>query len=335
MSKTVSVLLPNYNHAHYIGEAIEAFLSQSFKPLEIVVIDDASTDDSLKVIEAFRKKNPIIRVVRNEKNMGPVACNNRELPTLSGDYVHLAAADDKVLPGLFEQSLRLLSRYPKAGFCSSLGRLMDQNGKDLGPYNTPIISDEECYLSPERINSIHKKFGEWVVPNTVVFRRGAILEFGGFDLELGPSADGFLHCALALKHGACFIPRPLGLWRETLTGYAASHAPDFRASMDLLERLEDRMRGKHRDVFPPEYADLFKRRALRAMVYGLSRRNPYRHDHILEAGRAMPVPGVLDRAYFAGMRLYLEVGRWATKIYVFLQHPLREQARIILGKLRS
>ena len=331
---SLSVIVPNFNHAHFIGEALEAILEQSLKPHELIVVDDASTDDSLEVLDALRGKNPAIRLVRNEKNLGVVESVNRQARLASGAYVYFAAADDKILPGFFERSIGLLSRHPQAGLCSTRSLLLGEHGETLGPYRMPVVAKTERYLPPRRIASIYKKFGDWVAPNTAIFRREAFLEFGGLDPALGGSSDGFLHHAISLKYGACYIPEPLAMWRQLETSYAATYTTDVRAAIGLVERLEHRMRDKHGDLFPPGYAELFKLRALRSVVYGLSRRDPYRHDLILEVGQAMRFRGPLDRIYFAGLRLYLEAGRWATKLYILLQHPLPDQLRIILKKLR-
>jgi glycosyltransferase involved in cell wall biosynthesis len=61
---TISVVLPNYNHAEYIGEALEAILSQSVRPKEVIVVDDNSTDGSIAVIEKFLRRDSIIRLIR-------------------------------------------------------------------------------------------------------------------------------------------------------------------------------------------------------------------------------------------------------------------------------
>src|ERR1700685_2382100 len=105
---TLSVVLPNYNHATLIGRALQALMAQERAPDEIIVIDDASTDDSIAVIERFPAGVPSINVLRNPGNLGVIATLERGLRAARGTPVYFAAADDFVLPGFFETALRRL-----------------------------------------------------------------------------------------------------------------------------------------------------------------------------------------------------------------------------------
>src|SRR5262244_1882053 len=89
---TLSVVLPNYNHAHLLPRAIAALLAQERPPDEIIVVDDGSTDDSRAVIAQMAARAPAIRVLLNDKNLGVVRTQNRALEAASGRYIYLAAA---------------------------------------------------------------------------------------------------------------------------------------------------------------------------------------------------------------------------------------------------
>ena len=77
-SGTLSVVMANYNHSHYIQEALQAILSQSFPPLEVIVIDDGSTDNSVQIIERIAKKNPTVKFYRNVNNEGMWYSSNKK-----------------------------------------------------------------------------------------------------------------------------------------------------------------------------------------------------------------------------------------------------------------
>ena len=114
-TQTLSVIIANYNHGHYLPISLEAILGQSLMADEIIIVDDASTDNSVKVIEDFARQNPEIRLVRNEQNMGSMPSFLKGLNLSTGDYFLSASADDWVLPGLFEKSMKLLSGVSSSG----------------------------------------------------------------------------------------------------------------------------------------------------------------------------------------------------------------------------
>src|SRR3984957_13535743 len=111
----LSVVLPNYNHGKLISRAVTALLAQERAPDEIVIVDDGSTDDSLRVIEAHAAGSKTIRVIANRTNEGATAALARGLDACRGTYVYFAAADDWVLPGFFATVLPVLERHPQAG----------------------------------------------------------------------------------------------------------------------------------------------------------------------------------------------------------------------------
>src|SRR5205085_161186 len=116
----LSVMVPNYNHGAYLPTALDAILQQSFPPSEIIVIDDGSTDNSWEVIKRYQASHPKLRAYRNERNLGIVPTLNRGIGLVQGNYFFPTAADDQVMPGLFEKSLRLLVQYPQAALCCAI-----------------------------------------------------------------------------------------------------------------------------------------------------------------------------------------------------------------------
>ena len=104
---SLSVIMPNYNYANYIGEALNAILTQSFRPTEIIIVDDGSTDNSVAIIKEYMKNYSNIRLIQNEKNMGINYSNTLGLKKATGEYIYGCASDDRILPGFFEKSMEL------------------------------------------------------------------------------------------------------------------------------------------------------------------------------------------------------------------------------------
>ncbi|MBI5240320.1 MAG: glycosyltransferase family 2 protein, partial [Elusimicrobia bacterium] len=177
---TVTVLMPNYNHARFLPHSLEAIARQTVLPLEVIVVDDGSSDDSVAVVESFAKRHPFIKLLRHERNQGVYPAMRTGWKECRGDYVIFSAADDLLLPGLFEKSLALLARHPEAGFCSTLGRILSEDGQDLGPYHTPVISAQARYLSPADFIAAYLRHGNWVLGCSMLLRRAVVEESGAF-----------------------------------------------------------------------------------------------------------------------------------------------------------
>src|SRR5215472_17277837 len=95
---SISVVLPNFNHGRSVGMALQALLAQSTAPREIIVVDDASTDDGPAVVRQIAVAHPCIRLVVIATNQGVIRALKRGLEFASGDYIYLAAADDWTMP---------------------------------------------------------------------------------------------------------------------------------------------------------------------------------------------------------------------------------------------
>ena len=125
----LSVVLPNYNHATLLPRALSALAAQARPADEIVLIDDASTDDSLAVVESFAPRLPGLRVVRLERNGGAAAAIARGLAEVTGDLVYLGAADDAACPALFARTAAALQANPEAALAAGEPVLRDTDGR--------------------------------------------------------------------------------------------------------------------------------------------------------------------------------------------------------------
>src|SRR2546430_10723475 len=238
----LSVIIPNYNHARFLPNCLEAILRQSEQPFEIIVIDDASTDNGVEVIEAFTKRNPIIRFYRNEQNRGVVSGMNRGLELARGDYVYYAAADDQVLPGFFEKSLRLLNEHPQAALCCTIG---DWREIETG-FNWHVgvgMADVPGFLSPVQMIKLERRDKLLIASHTAIMRKTAIVQAGRFIPELKWHCDWFAIYVAAFRHGICFVPEPLALFNiHPSSFYKArdkqAHREVLQLMLDLLTRAE-------------------------------------------------------------------------------------------------
>lgn len=122
----ISVVMPVFNGARFIAEAIGSILAQAERPLEILVVDDGSTDDSAEIAESFGRP---VRVVR-QANAGPPAAQNRGLAAASGEYITFLDADDLYSPDKFSLQAGRLDRHPTVDIVIGQLSYLRQDGSD-------------------------------------------------------------------------------------------------------------------------------------------------------------------------------------------------------------
>ena len=254
---TLSVVMCNYNHGHYIQEALQAILSQSFSPLEVIVIDDGSTDNSVQIIEGIAEKNPTVKFYRNVKNEGVWHSSNKGAKIATGEYIYFCAADDRVCPGFFEKSVKILNQNPQAGLSCALMKIIGEDGTDMMWAKSPVISTTECFLSADQVRKTLLKYGFWFTGHTVIFRRDYVVkdkDADFWDPELYQFADHIVTMIVATKHGACFIPEILATWRAYigLSGYADTHfLSEETKTNSALDKMVQIMNSKEYTLFFP------------------------------------------------------------------------------------
>ena len=245
----LSVVVPNYNHARYLESALRAHLEQTRPPLEVIVIDDASTDDSVAIVERLARDHPRLRLIRLAENGGVNAAINRGLREARGDYVCFSAADDLVTADFAARSMETLARYPAAAFCffDPAWRVGDAGRIEPCPL---YLSDGERFLPPISLRQLIKR-GWFGLPGFVVYRRDAIVAVGGFVEDLDSWADTFANCVLAFRHGAAYVPEVLGVFRVLPDSYAAMCSRQTHRRRALTYRVIDLLRSpRFRDVAP-------------------------------------------------------------------------------------
>jgi glycosyltransferase involved in cell wall biosynthesis len=198
----VTVVIPNYNHTRYLGEAIRSVLAQTYRDFEIVVVDDGSTDNCRDVVAEFGRQ---VRYVWQE-NQGLAAARNTGLRCARGELVGLLDADDEWLPAFLEQMVTLTKLHPEASAYYCGAKAMDVVGRTLPQvFGTPARAPETLYQELLRAN--------FIIPSTVVMRRSAVLAAGLFDPTLRSCEDWDLWLRLLPAHSIVGISDCLVCYR--------------------------------------------------------------------------------------------------------------------------
>lgn len=149
----VSVLIPAYNHAKYVGSTINSIMAQDYANIELIIIDDGSKDNTLEVIESMRKdceKRFTRFYVETQQNQGTCGTLNKLISLARGEYILLIASDDELLPGAVEHMVTKMNANPEAGLVVGRNTIMDGEGKECfwdKDLNNVYRMEEACYLS--------------------------------------------------------------------------------------------------------------------------------------------------------------------------------------------
>lgn len=327
----LSVLVNNYNYARFIGEALEAILNQSYRPKEVIVVDDASTDNSVEIVQQFVNRDPIVRLIKNEVNMGCFYGMNKFLSMASGEYVYMAGSDDRILPGFFEKSVKLLARYPNAGLCSTLSYKIDEKGRNMGFLITPIVYTRECFISPEKAISIAKKIGGWVPGQSVIYKPKALNAVGGFKPELNAANDAVAVVMIACKYGVCFIPEALVCIRDLPNSYSARIHNDLDGLKDVYKSLRElSVSGPLKELVTQEstkQTDAVFSYIINTLT--LSQLQDKEIDFIKEQ---MPPKRFLEKVLYVLIKLIVKFGKTIYHLYAFA-HSERKIHPVIYNRL--
>jgi glycosyltransferase involved in cell wall biosynthesis len=175
----VSVVIPCYNQARFLGEAIQSVLSQGYTHFEIVVVDDGSRDGTEGVASGYASEDARVRLVKQE-NRGLAAARNRGLAEARGEYVVFLDADDRLLFEALEVGVRELEAHPGCAFVSGICRKITADGSVVAGWEQFRVRDDP-YLELLRSCPIY-------VP-AVMYRRWALDTVGGFDTSYKAAED--------------------------------------------------------------------------------------------------------------------------------------------------
>ena len=190
----VSIILSYYNEIRFIAEAVESAKSQTYKNIEVIVVDDGSTEQAHRHLLTI----PGIKIIR-QANGGPASARNRGLSESRGDYLIFLDHDDRLMPNAVVSHLEALKRKPSAGLIFAARRTIDEHGTVTAqPY---VCAPRRNYFHAFlETNPIH-------CPASAMMSREALDRVGGFDSSVEPSDDYDLYIRIAhdfpvLRHTA-------------------------------------------------------------------------------------------------------------------------------------
>lgn len=227
----VSVIVPCFNQAHFLGEAIDSALAQTYPAVEVVVVDDGSSDNSYEVAGRHEKVHRL-----HQSNRGVAAARNRGLAESAGGFVAFLDADDRFLPQALEIGMRALDKRPNVAFAAGMSRDINEDGEPIGQREQPLVTQdhylrllEDCYI--------------WS-GSSVVYRRSAVDAVGGFNEGLRAGDDYELYLELARRFPVYCHDAVVTEYRRHGSNTTRNAAVVLTSQLQVLNRQRSSLRGK-------------------------------------------------------------------------------------------
>ena len=306
----ISVVIPAYNAERFLRQAIESAMNQTVAPLEVIVVDDGSTDGTGEIARSFGEP---VRYIRQD-NAGPSPARNRGIREARGEFVAFLDADDEWLPPHLAEAARVLAGHPDLEwFCGSFER--------RGP-NAAVVRPMR-YDGPLRDDAIANYFdaqtrSRFACTDAMVIRKSTLVAAAGFDEVLRHGEDLDLWFRIAIKHPRIGHSRRLTTlyWTRPGSITVTDTKPSARRLLSFIEKLErtaTQAGSPARELSRPlilSWAGRLVRRAVKENDQEILRTVRARYERqfrwpnrgLLLAARVIPC-AVLQRGLEAGSRL--------------------------------
>jgi glycosyltransferase involved in cell wall biosynthesis len=198
----VSVLMTSYNREKYISEAISSVLASNYPNFELIIVDDCSKDNTVKIIKEFVVKDTRVRFYQNESNLGDYPNRNKAASYAQGKYLKYVDADDAIYPWGLSILVYCMEKFPNAGWglCS-----LAQVHEKLFPIE---LTPSEIYEYHNFKSSLFHK-----APLSAIFKRSVFEEVGGFSGKRQMSDTEMWHL-LALRYNVVLMPEGVAWYRS-------------------------------------------------------------------------------------------------------------------------
>ncbi|MEM9886963.1 MAG: glycosyltransferase [Bacteroidota bacterium] len=233
---TVSIIVPNYNHAIFLQQRLDSIFNQSFQDFEVILLDDASTDYSLDILKKYAQHPKVSHFIVNEENSGsPFRQWQKGLSLAQGKYVWIAESDDWADLKFLEQLVDVLEKNEQIGLVYAHSLEVDQKGKEVGERwyvkNEKNAAFWKSSFQMNGINFLKQFLAEInVIPNAsaVLFRKNVLDLSDMRAFHKRKTGDWWIWSSIALKSDVAFIAKPLNYFR--------SHAASTRVYRSKQER---------------------------------------------------------------------------------------------------
>jgi glycosyltransferase involved in cell wall biosynthesis len=245
----VSICIPTYNGQKFLETCLDSAIVQTYKDIEIIVVDDCSTDKTSEIAKKYQVKDPRVKIFQNEKNIGLVPNWNRCIELATGEWIKFLFQDDALAPNCVEVMINALSADDKivsSGRRLILDESLDEATKKYSVNETltferlGIISDLPVFITPQKIASfivsnISTNFiGE---PTVIMFKKEAVKELGNFNPDIIQICDLEYFLRIASNYGIKYVPQPITYFRVHKGSASTSNVSERLFSMMNMDPI--------------------------------------------------------------------------------------------------
>ena len=235
MSSQVSVVIPSYNCANYLRAALESVLAQSYRPFEIIVIDDGSTDETQELIRDY----PQVIYVRQE-NSGPSRARNTGVRRAQGRYIAFLDADDIWTSGKLSAQMAIMESHPEVGIVFGDMQNFFADDAPQQPVFQKYKLTEEFFGHPSLVMDPVAKLLRinFIATGTVLARKDILESCGLFDEQVHAAEDWDLWLRIALRHPIAYTASVVMLRRRHDTNTSKNTEAMSSSALQVLEKLQ-------------------------------------------------------------------------------------------------
>jgi glycosyltransferase involved in cell wall biosynthesis len=209
----VSILIPTFNRANYLRMAVDSAIAQTYPNIEVLVLDDCSTDETVNLSEAY-SNTANVKFIRNENNIGFVKNWNKAVSLSSGEYIKIIGDDDILSADCVAEQARILDEHPDVGVVCCNCSIIDEGNRVKSANNLyRLFSRDTKENGREFIKNylLGKRTVGW--PGAILFRRQDINKAGGFDPQAGCPADIDMWCRILQVKDFYYLDKMLAYCR--------------------------------------------------------------------------------------------------------------------------
>lgn len=235
MQPRVSVVVTCYNYGRFVAEAVDSLLGQTFQELEVIVVDDASPDNSRAVLLERYSDNPRVKLILHEQNQGHIRSYNEGLAMAQGEFMGVLAADDFCLrPDAVARQVAVFDAHPRVGFVFSAYAMVDVESKPFRSFQ-PFAHD---YVRNGFDEFRSLMFANYIPHSGTLVRRSAHAEIGYYDVALPHAGDWDLWLRVASRFDVGYISEQLFAYRVHGTNMSIARYSPAHANREVLLTIQ-------------------------------------------------------------------------------------------------